>query len=372
MSIVSSSGQEPSSSSNKNRAGIVTTLLAALVPSACTSVGAEEIEAQRQRELVEALYSKFDQQVSDNLNSRLAMAVAQALNKLTKEDLHDLIKDAVKDVVPNHVDLERDKLVKAIASEMMSRIAEDNKLTTALSDWHSDPAVLRRNMLQPSVQISLGSNVGSGVILQKCQESTVASHKYYILTCWHTFREKFTELLKDPSPGVIDLSKECMTGPEVHVKVYASGRPALESARLVYADAARDLAVLQMESEYDLPTAKFDMNRRGSNLSVLSPVMIVGCPLGNDPIPTTGIISDMNHQVEESSFLMTTAPAHIGNSGGAIFSLETGELEGIFVKVYMAGATRPQVVSHMGLGVPRQVIHDFLKASGLPEFDLSK
>lgn len=372
MSVVHSPDREPLSPPNSVRAGIIPTLLAAFLPVSCVSVEAEELEAEKQKELVEALYSKFDKELSENLHSRLGQAISQALRQLTKEDLHDMIQESVMKVIPDHVDLERDKLIKAIASEIMSQIAHDNRLTTAFADWHSDPTVLRRTMLQPTVQISLGSNIGSGVILQKAVDEDSNVDHYYVLTCWHTFRESFAEILKNSSPGALDLSKECMTGPEISVKVYSSGRPAVESARLLYADSDRDLAIIQMHSEYDLPVAKFDLSRRESNISVLSPVMIVGCPLGNDPVPATGIVSDINHQVEAKGYLMTTAPAHIGNSGGPIFSLETGELEGIFVKVYMAGASKPQVVSHMGLGVPRDVIYDFLKASGLPEFDVKK
>ena len=66
---------------------------------------------------------------------------------------------------------------------------------------------------------------------------------------------------------------------------------------------------------------------------------------------------------------MVSTPAYFGNSGGGVFLAETCELIGIFSKIYTHGTYQPQVITHMGLAVPINVIHDWLDEIG---FDLSK
>jgi S1-C subfamily serine protease len=73
--------------------------------------------------------------------------------------------------------------------------------------------------------------------------------------------------------------------------------------------------------------------------------------------------------MEDEDYWMVSTPAYFGNSGGGVFLAETCELIGIFSKIYTHGTYQPQVITHMGLAVPINVIHDWLDEIG---FDLSK
>ena len=90
----------------------------------------------------------------------------------------------------------------------------------------------------------------------------------------------------------------------------------------------------------------------------------VGCPLGNDPIPTFGEIADVRHVVDGESYWMISAPTYIGNSGGGIFDAENHRLLGVFSKIYTHGALRPTVVPHMGLVTPLDAIYGWLETVG--------
>ena len=73
-------------------------------------------------------------------------------------------------------------------------------------------------------------------------------------------------------------------------------------------------------------------------MQVFEDVYAVGCPLGNDPIPTHGKLSDTSHMVDGTKHWMVSAPTYIGNSGGGIFHAESEELVGIFSKLYTHGS----------------------------------
>jgi hypothetical protein len=94
-------------------------------------------------------------------------------------------------------------------------------------------------------------------------------------------------------------------------------------------------------------------------------VYAVGCPLGNDPIPTAGEIAETHHVVDGETYWMISAPTYIGNSGGGIFDADTNELLAIFTKIYTHGSLRPTVVPHMGLAMPLHQVYDWLASRGL-------
>jgi hypothetical protein len=97
---------------------------------------------------------------------------------------------------------------------------------------------------------------------------------------------------------------------------------------------------------------------------IFDKVVAVGCPLGNDPIPTRGEIATCKHEVDGEGYWMINAPTYIGNSGGGIFDSETHELMGIFSKIYTHGSLRPTIVPHMGLVTPMNKVYDWLATVG--------
>jgi S1-C subfamily serine protease len=100
------------------------------------------------------------------------------------------------------------------------------------------------------------------------------------------------------------------------------------------------------------------------DVRVFDAVYAVGCPLGNDPIPTAGEVASVEHVVDGSTYWMISAPTYIGNSGGGIYDARTHELIGIFSKIYTHGSSRTTIVPHMGLVTPLYAIYDWLERAG--------
>jgi len=85
----------------------------------------------------------------------------------------------------------------------------------------------------------------------------------------------------------------------------------------------------------------------------------VGCSLGFPPLPTTGIITRKNFQINSLPYHMSSSQIIYGNSGGAMFLDSTAELIGIPSMLPVVGWGSP--VFHMGLFIPIERIYTWLE-----------
>lgn len=209
-------------------------------------------------------------------------------------------------------------------------------------------------MIYPIVQLRGNGTVGSGVVL-KCEYSKDGFWKIWIVTAYHvveevrdlTSEEVVIRELRffDPEQG--RLSDTCYDGYEV------ASLP--ES----------DLSLIRVDRTSAWPyQAVVAQEQVCSELSVFDSVYAVGCPLGNQPLPTLGEISSQHKPVGEEIYWMVNAPTYFGNSGGGIFLARDGELVGISSMIYTYGKRSPMVVPHMGLFVPFQTVRSWLRREG--------
>ncbi len=207
-------------------------------------------------------------------------------------------------------------------------------------------------LMGPTVQLTDEATVGSGVLLTSVPLPDGSGWRTYLLTAWHVVRD----ILDDPA-GLDQ---------PIPVHVYReSGGYTPENAQLVVYDVNIDAALLVMTStkrfEYG---AELAPRRRLDAVRTFDGIYAVGCPLGNDPIPTRGEIADVHHRVDGERYWMISAPTYIGNSGGGIYDSSSHELLGLFSKIYTHGNLRPTVIPHMGLVTPLSVIYDWLDEVG--------
>jgi len=206
-----------------------------------------------------------------------------------------------------------------------------------------------QNLLGPAVQLTGGGTIGSAVLLPG--EPSPSGWRTRVLTAWHVVRDIRLGLGEDALIPVMVYSED--------------GSVREEEARLLCRDASMDVALLEITStNARLPEVRLASRERLREVEVFEPIYAVGCPLGNDPIPTHGQLSDSRHDVDGTNHWMISAPTYIGNSGGGIFHADTDELIGIFSKIYTHGTLRPTVIPHMGLAVPLDEIYDWLEQEG--------
>lgn len=219
-----------------------------------------------------------------------------------------------------------------------------------------DPVSLWGELVGPVVQLSGDTSVGSGVLVEsRPRGGAEGGYVTYLLTAWHVVRDIQGDLSNREMP--------------VPVTMYdADGPPRLETASLIDFDATLDVALLTLDTdervEFGTQLADPDLLE---SVRTFHGVIAVGCPLGNDPIPTRGEVSSPRHDVDGETYWMINAPTYIGNSGGAIFDAETHSLLGIFSKIYTHGSLRPTVVPHMGLVTPLGSVYPWLERIGYGE-----
>ena len=142
--------------------------------------------------------------------------------------------------------------------------------------------------------------LGSGVIIDA---------RGFVLTCYH--------LIKDY--------------PNVNVTVFSSSSVRqIYKAQVVDVDIANDLAVLKIESDRPLPTAKL---ANSDLVKITDTVLAVGSPFGFEHTVTEGIISDNKRSIVVGDtvyidMFQTDAAVNRGSAGGTLINGE-GEVVGI-------------------------------------------
>jgi len=233
------------------------------------------------------------------------------------------------------------------AAELANQSQRQLEALGAEFEQSSDREEMWKSLLGPIVQLSGEESVGSGVLLRGPAEEGSGEQVDYILTAWHVIRDIQGSLYNREMP--------------VPVTIYLSeSQTREETATLLEFDPVIDVAILRLDAGSPVENiAHLSALSQLSNVRIFDSVYAVGCPLGNDPIPTLGQVSALAHDVDGESYLMINAPTYVGNSGGGIFTEESRELLGIFSKVYTHGSLRPTIVTHMGLVTPMHVIYDW-------------
>lgn len=215
-----------------------------------------------------------------------------------------------------------------------------------------EPDRLWNELVGPVVQLAGDATVGSGVLLESQRRADGQGWVTHLLTSWHVVRDIYGTIDRVNSP--------------VPVRMYeADGRTHDETAHMVAYDVGLDVALLEMDLDLPVPHgAKLAEREELASVRIFDGVYAVGCPLGNDPIPTTGEVASTSHVVDGTLYWMISAPTYIGNSGGGIFHAGSRRLIGIFSKIYTHGSARTTIVPHMGLATPLPVIYEWLDRSG--------
>jgi S1-C subfamily serine protease len=214
-------------------------------------------------------------------------------------------------------------------------------------------ARLQEEILRPVFQIAGVEAVGSAVLLRRGHDEE--GEHYLALSCYHVLRDIVNAREGDPHEVVFDTLFDRLDRDE----------PLRVPARMIAENPAADLALLRLDTADDLgPVARIAPLERLDGIEPFSEVYTVGCPLGTSAQATRGEVTRTDWTVGDEPYWMVSSPAYFGNSGGGVFLQETNELVGIFSKIYTHGSYRPQVVTHMGLAVPLDVIHAWLTEIG--------
>lgn len=243
-----------------------------------------------------------------------------------------------------------DERAQRVEAQTQARIASLDSRVAPLVE--RDVERMWRELVAPVVQLAGDATVGSGVLLESIPDDDGEGWTTHLLTSWHVVRDIYGAPQRTQDPVPVTMFER-------------NGATRRERALMVAYDVQLDIAVLELQSDERLAFgARLAPRSRLENVRVFDAIYAVGCPLGNDPIPTPGEIASTTHVVDGVRYWMLSAPTYIGNSGGGIFDARTHELVGIFSKIYTHGAARSTIVPHMGLATPMPVVYDWMERAG--------
>ncbi len=156
----------------------------------------------------------------------------------------------------------------------------------------------------------------------------IINHTVYFLTCKH--------IIKDAKEISVDLYSDSIN--------YES----IKNMKIEQVSSTMDLVVISGVTNKAVYTSRL-ANRIPKNLE---PTIAVGCVGGHPPVYTSGIVTMQENQA------ITSAAAAPGNSGGPIYSSETGELLGITEAIWGSGGS---AFGHINLFISSDLICAWLK-----------
>ena len=213
------------------------------------------------------------------------------------------------------------------------------------------PEVLTKEMLLPTVQLNGEDTVGSGTLVKSAKNPETGEVESYILTSYHVVRNIFADSPRARTEGIA-------------VNIYGS-QATEDLADMISYDEKIDAALLRLRSDTIYQrVAKVLPRGLAKEVQVWDPIFALGCPLGNDPVPSGGAISSKSNVLNGTNYWMINAPTYYGNSGGGVFLAESTYLVGIFSKIYTHGRGNPVVVPHMGLCTPIDLVYGWLEREG--------
>ena len=102
-------------------------------------------------------------------------------------------------------------------------------------------------------------------------------------------------------------------------------------------------------------------------------VYAVGCPLGNDPIPSRGEVSRLRNELDGENYWMINAPTYFGNSGGGdLPRRRPASSWRVLEDLYPRSRQRPVVIPHMGLLTPMPAIYTVARNERSYDFALEQ
>jgi len=232
-------------------------------------------------------------------------------------------------------------------------------LITDVAETHEKFIYPVTRVLAPT---SKGIAGGSGVVVYSQDKETYVLTNNHVIAGLIDIEEKWNSVAQRP------LKVETRSDAIVEFFSYEDMSRITDAvskkADVVAWDEQKDLALLKLKSTVDVEYIAPIMHPREEveKLFISTPIRTVGCGLGVPPLMTVGTIGGFDFPIENYPYMLCTAPSIFGNSGGPVYSAESGEVIGLTarISVVMMGLGG-SAITHMGWAIPTKTIHAFLE-----------
>lgn len=226
---------------------------------------------------------------------------------------------------------------------------------------------LHSEVLHTQVRVRTDKAGGSGTVIYSAKQGNGGDYESYVLTCHHVVEDAIS--VKDEWDSRVGRQRKKeyrqLVGVEFfdYSNVPHGRRPVTYSvpADISAYDSTHDMALLRLRTLKASPgVANLPAVGSWKALTIGSPVIVVGCALGHDPIQTRGEVTHMGDEIDYKDYWMASAAIIFGNSGGAVFA----DLEGLYrfigIPSRVAIAGWGSAVTHMGYFSPIHRVYEFV------------
>lgn len=243
----------------------------------------------------------------------------------------------------------REKLLEARLDEISERLESKTKLdrvfpatSPPLRSGTFSADEFERRVLPVIALVECGKTSGSGVCIAS------EGDMYYFISSYHVI----SKVIRDSEAEKA-----------VDIQLFPVNKKRELTAKIVAWSAKKDLALLSVKSADKLEVAKIADCDVVRGLKLFEPMLVVGCPLGNEPFPTSGVLAGFNKVVDGEKFWMTSAPTTFGNSGGGVF-LQDFRLIGITSMICTYDNIITMPIYHMSIFTPIPDVLAWLDSKG--------
>lgn len=223
-------------------------------------------------------------------------------------------------------------------------------------------------ILYPSVRVRATKALGSGTVIYSKPEDPDGlpdEFETLVLTNHHVVAD-LIEVKEDWDSGLQRKRYREFRSPAMveffefkrHSRVVSTNG---KEAKVLAWDDKLDLALLRLETVAESPyVARLcPAERFERGIFTFDRVFTVGAALGEDPVVTEGRVAQFDRKIDAEPYLLTTAPSIFGNSGGAVYLLDTEELIGVPARIAVAGFGN--AVTHLSYSIPITTVYRFLE-----------
>jgi len=231
---------------------------------------------------------------------------------------------------------------------------------------------MHQRILYPVVRIRHAKAGGSGtVIFSQPKPEDSEEYENYVLTNNHviadlvTVKKQWDSVLKKN----IDMEITAPCTVEVFSYVHLSKRDsgATFEGQVVAYDERHDLAIVRIETPTKMRyVAELFPKDQPRGLKLFTDIWTCGCSLGHEPVVNKGQLTSLTEQFENLPYFMCNSHIIFGNSGGAAFLGETGQLIGVpsRVSVLPLGFSA-DIITWLGFLVPVSRVYQFMEEQEL-------
>jgi len=203
---------------------------------------------------------------------------------------------------------------------------------------------------------------GSGVVVYSKDGETYILTNNHVIADLVDIEEKWNSVAQRPLK--VETRSEAIVEFFTYEDLSRITDASAKKAEVVAWDEQMDLGLLKLKSTAQVENVAPVMHPKEETkkLFISSPVRTVGCGLGVPPLMTVGAIGGFDFPIDNYPYMLSTAPSIFGNSGGPVFSAETGEVIGLTARlsvVMMGFGASP--ITHMSWVIPTKTIFTFLE-----------